>query len=92
MKEWQEELREELRSGLVAYTEDGRETPVRLDYDAKNGALYLEWHDADEQQWHLTIPHTTLMAVASAMVKRLYPTRDPTRRKKARGAESRSED
>jgi len=83
MSEWQKELREELGSGLVAYTEDGRETQVRLDYDAKDGSLGLEWQDGENQQWHLTIPHATLMALMDAMAKRLYPSARSRRRKKA---------
>jgi hypothetical protein len=80
MKEWEKALREELDSGLVAYTEDGRETQVTLDYDFKDGTLSLEWKDADDQQWFLTIPHATLMALTNAMVKRLYPSARPGRR------------
>jgi len=82
MNEWQKELREELRSGLVAYTEDGREAQVRLDFDSKDGTLGLEWKDADDQQWYLSIPYATLMALTNAMVKRLYPRADPRRRRK----------
>jgi hypothetical protein len=77
MKEWEKALREELESGLVAYTEDGRETQVRLDYDFKEGTLSLQWKDGDDQQWFLTIPHATLMALTQAMVKRLYPSARP---------------
>lgn len=80
MKEWEKALREELDSGLVAYTEDGRETQVTLDYDFKDGTLSLEWKDGDDQQWFLTIPHATLMALTNAMVKRLYPSARPGRR------------
>jgi len=80
MNEWQKALREELRLGLVAYTEDGRETQVRLDFDSKDGTLCLEWKDGDDQQWYLTIPHETLMALTGAMVKRLYPSARPRRR------------
>jgi hypothetical protein len=80
MNGWQEELREELRSGLVAYTEDGRETQVRLDFDSKEGTLSVEWKDADDQQWHLTIPYAMLMALTNAMVKRLYPSARRRRR------------
>jgi len=80
MKEWQKELREELQSGLVAYSEDGRETHVGLDFDPKDGSLLLEWKDSDDQQWHLTIPHATLMAVMNAMGKRLYPSARRKRR------------
>jgi len=82
MNEWQKALREELRLGLVAYTEDGRETQVRLDFDFKDGTLCLEWEDGDDQQWYLTIPHATLMALMGAMAKRLYPTARPRRRTK----------
>jgi hypothetical protein len=74
MNEWQKALREELQSGLIAYTEDGRETQVRVDFDSKDGTLDLEWRDEDDQQWHLTIPYSTLMALTTAMVKRLYPS------------------
>ena len=80
MNEWQKALEEELRSGLVAYTEDGREAQVRLDYDSKDGTLCLEWKDGDDQQWYLTIPYATLMALTHAMVKRLYPSEHPRRR------------
>jgi hypothetical protein len=80
MNEWQDALREELRSGLVAYTEDGRETQVRLDFDSKDGTLCLEWKDGDDRQWYLTIPHATLMALTTAMVKRLYPSARHRRR------------
>ena len=83
MNEWQKELEEELRPGLVAYTEDGRETQVRLDFDFKDGTLCLEWKDGENQQWYLTIPHATLMALTNAMVKRLYPRAQPRRRRKA---------
>ena len=92
MKEWQQELREELQSGLVACTEDGRETQVGLDFEVKDGALCLEWKDGENQQWHLTIPHATLMAVASAMAKRLYPTPEPRRRRKSTSGGARSEE
>jgi hypothetical protein len=90
MSEWQKELREELRSGLVAYAEDGRKTEVSLDFDAKAGTLRLEWEDAESQPWFLTIPHATLMALMSAMAKRLYPTAPSKRRAKATGGEGRS--
>jgi hypothetical protein len=80
MNEWQKALREELRSGLVAYTEDGRETQVRLDFDFKEGTLSLVWKDGDDQQWFLTIPYATLVALSQAMVKRLYPSARPRRR------------
>ena len=83
MSEWQKELREELGSGLVAYTEDGQEIPVRLDFDSKAGALRLQWEDGENQQWHLIIPHATLMALMDAMAKRLYPSARSRRRKKA---------
>ncbi|HUW97167.1 MAG TPA: hypothetical protein VMW58_15405 [Anaerolineae bacterium] len=83
MKEWQKELRQELESGLVAYTEDGQEIPVRLDFDSQDGTLRLEWEDGENQQWHLTIPYTTIMALMDAMVKRLYPSARTRRRKKA---------
>jgi hypothetical protein len=43
MKEWEKELREELRPGLVARTEDGREILVELDFDRRAGALGLQW-------------------------------------------------
>jgi hypothetical protein len=80
MNEWQKALREELRSGLVAYTEDGQETPVGLDFDFKEGMLSLGWKDGDDQQWFLTIPYATLVALTQAMVKRLYPSARPRRR------------
>ncbi|NIN66191.1 MAG: hypothetical protein GTO63_16155 [Anaerolineae bacterium] len=80
MNGWQKALREELEPGLVAYTEDGRETQVSLDFDFKDGALSLEWKDGDDQQWFLTIPYATLMALTQAMVKRLYPSARPRRR------------
>jgi hypothetical protein len=80
MKEWQKELREELQSGLVACSEDGRETHVDLGFDVKDGSLLLEWEDGDDQRWDLTIPHTTLMAVMNAMGKRLYPSARRKRR------------
>jgi hypothetical protein len=80
MKEWQKELREELEPGLIAHSEDGRETKVDLDFDAKDGSLRLEWKDGDDQRWHLTIPHSTLMAVMNAMAKRLYPSARHRRR------------
>jgi hypothetical protein len=83
MKEWERELRDELRPGQVAYTEDGQETPVRLDFDSRDGALCLEWEDGENQQWHLIIPHATLMALMDAMAKRLYPSARTRRRKKA---------
>ena len=83
MNESQKALKEELRPGLVAYTEDGRETEVRLAFDFKDGTLCLEWKDGENQQWHLTIPHATLMALTNAMVKRLYPRAQPRRRRKA---------
>lgn len=84
MNEWQKALREELRPGLVAYTEDGRETHVGLDFDFKDGTLRLQWKDPDDQQWYLTIPYATLMALTHAMVKRLYPSARPRRRTKAK--------
>jgi hypothetical protein len=90
MKEWQQELREELQSGLVAYTEDGRETRVELEFDPQAGALDLQWKDADDRQWHLTIPHAMLMAVMDAMAKRLYPTARSKRRTKGTGGGARS--
>jgi hypothetical protein len=74
MDEWQRALREELRSELVAYREDGREAPVRLDFDFKDGTASLEWRDGENQRWHLTIPYATLMALTDVMVKRLYPS------------------
>jgi hypothetical protein len=80
MNEWQKALEEELGSGLVAYAEDGREAQVGLDYDPKDGTLDLQWEDENDQQWHLTIPHATLMALTNAMVKRLYPTARPRQR------------
>ena len=80
MNDWQKALEEELRSGLVAHTEDGREAQVRLNYDSKDGTLRLEWKDENDQLWHLIIPHATLMALAGAMVKRLYPMARPRRR------------
>jgi hypothetical protein len=80
MNDWQKALREELRSGLIAHTEDGLEAQVGLDYDAEDGRLHLEWKDANDQQWHLIIPHAMLMALMSAMAKRLYPTARPRRR------------
>jgi hypothetical protein len=80
MKEWQKELTEELEPGLVAHSEDGRETHVDLDFDAKDGSLRLEWKVTDDGQWHLTIPHATLMAVVNAMAKRLYPSTRHRRR------------
>jgi hypothetical protein len=80
MDEWQKALREKLRSGLVAYREDGRETQVSLDFDFKDGTACLEWKDSDDQQWYLTIPYATLMALADAMVKRLYPSARRRRR------------
>ncbi len=83
MNEWQKALREELRSGLVACTADGRETPVRLDFDIKAGTLCLEWKDGADQQWSLTIPYATLVALTEAVVKRLYPTARRGRRTKA---------
>jgi hypothetical protein len=83
MDEWQKELREELASGLVAYSDDGRETQVRLDFDSQDGTLRLEWEDGENQQWHLIIPHATLMALMDAMAKRLYPSARTRRRKKA---------
>ena len=83
MNESQKTLKEELRPGLVAYTEDGRETEVRLDFDFKDGTLCLEWKEGENQQWYLTIPHATLMALTNAMVKRLYPRAQPRRRRKA---------
>jgi len=83
MNEWQKELEEELRPGLVAHTEDGQETQVGLDFDSKDGTLCLEWRDGENQQWYLTIPHATLMALTNAMVKRLYPRAQPRRRRKA---------
>jgi hypothetical protein len=86
MDDWQEELREELRSGLVAYSEDGRETPVRLGFDSKAGALRLEWEDSESQQWKLTIPHATLMALMDAMAQRLYPSARTRRRTKGKSA------
>jgi hypothetical protein len=92
MKEWQQELREELRSGLVAHSEDGRETQVESDFDPRDGTLCLEWKDADDQQWHLTIPHTMLMALMDAMAKRLYPTARSKRRTKGAGGAARSKE
>jgi hypothetical protein len=92
MSEWQKELEEELRSGLVAYAEDGREIQVGLDFDAKEGTLRLQWEDADNQPWFLTIPHDTLMALMNAMAKRLYPTARSKGRTKATGGEGRSEE
>jgi hypothetical protein len=80
MTEWQKALEEELRSGLIAHTEDGQETQVGLDYDSKDGTLRLEWKDENDQPWHLIIPHGMLMALMSAMAKRLYPTARPRRR------------
>jgi hypothetical protein len=82
MTEWQKKLEEELRSGLIAHTEDGLEAQVGLDYDSKDGKLRLEWKDENDQLWHLVIPHATLMALTNAMVKRLYPTARPRRRDK----------
>jgi hypothetical protein len=92
MKEWQRELRKELQPGLVARTEDGRETPVELDFDPQAGALRLEWKDAENRQWHLTIPHAMLMAVMEAMAKRLYPTARSKRRTKGAGGGTRSKE
>jgi hypothetical protein len=85
MKEWEKELREELRPGLVARTEDGREILVELDFDRRAGALGLQWKDAESQQWHLSIPHAMLMAVMEAMAKRLYPADRRKRRKNGTG-------
>jgi len=82
MTEWQKKLEEELRSGLIAHTEDGLEAQVGLDYDSKDGKLRLEWKDENDQLWHLVIPHATLMALTNAMVKRLYPKARPRRRDK----------
>jgi hypothetical protein len=82
MSEWQKDLREALGSGLVAHSEDGRETQVSLDFDSRDGTLRLEWKDADDQQWHLTIPYATVMALTNAMVKRLYPRAKPRGRRK----------
>ncbi|HUW97169.1 MAG TPA: hypothetical protein VMW58_15415, partial [Anaerolineae bacterium] len=59
-------------------------TPVRLDFDSKAGALCLEWEDGEDQQWHLTIPHATLMALMDAMAKRLYPSARTRRRAKGK--------
>jgi hypothetical protein len=87
MNEWQKPLTEELRSGLVAYTEDGRETQVRLDFDFKDGTARLEWKDSDDEQWYLTIPYATLMALTDVMVKRLYPSA----RLKRRGTQEKRE-
>jgi hypothetical protein len=87
MSEWEKELREELGSGLIAHAEDGRETPVSLDFDSKAGTLRLEWEDTENQPWFLTIPHETLMALMNAMAKRLYPTARSKRRTKAAGGE-----
>ena len=82
MNDWQKALREELRSGLIAHTEDGLEAQVGLNYDSKDGTLRLEWKDESDQLWHLIIPHAVLMALTNAMVKRLYPTTHPRRRDK----------
>ncbi len=92
MKDWQKALSEELQSGLVAYTEDGRETQVRLDFDSKGGTLCLEWEDGDDQQWYLTIPYAMLMALTEPMVKRLYPAARPRRRKKGTSGGARSKE
>lgn len=83
MNEWQKALREELGSELIAYREDGRETQVRLDFDFQDGTASLEWKDGENQQWYLTIPYATLMALTDVMVKRLYPSA----RLKRRGAQ-----
>jgi hypothetical protein len=92
MSEWQKELREELGSGLVAYAEDGRETEVSLDFDSKAGTLRLEWEDAANQPWFVTVPHETLMALMNAMAKRLYPTARSKGRTKATRGEGRSKE
>jgi hypothetical protein len=75
MSEWQQALTEALKPGLVARTEDGRETQARFEFDHQSGAVRLEWKDDDDQRWHLTIPHAVLMALANAMMERLYPVR-----------------
>jgi hypothetical protein len=82
MTEWQKKLEEELRPGLIARAQNGREAQVGLHYNSKDGTLRLAWKDEDDQQWHLTIPHATLMTLTNAMVKRLYPTAHPRRRSK----------
>jgi hypothetical protein len=92
MSQWEKELEEELRSGLVARAEDGRDTEVTLDFDSKAGTLRLGWEDAEDQPWFVTIPHETLMAVMNAMAKRLYPTARSKRRTKAARGEARSKD
>ncbi len=75
MSEWQQELTEALRPGLVAHAEDGRETQARLEFDYQSGTVHLEWKDDHDQRCHLTIPHAVLMALAKAMMERLYPVR-----------------
>jgi hypothetical protein len=75
MSEWQHALTEALEPGLVAHSEDGRETQARLEFDHKSGAVRLEWEDDHDQRWHLTIPHAVLVALTKAMMERLYPVR-----------------
>jgi hypothetical protein len=75
MSEWQHALAEALEPGLVAHSEDGRETQARLEFDNKSGAVRIEWEDDHNQRWHLTIPHAVLVALTNAIMERLYPVR-----------------
>jgi hypothetical protein len=75
MSESQHALTEALEPGLIAHSEDGRETQARLEFDNKSGAVRIEWEDDHDRRWHLTIPHAVLVALTKAMMERLYPLR-----------------
>ncbi len=49
MREWQQELTEQLQPGLVARTEDGQEAWVESDFDPQAGALGLQWKDLENR-------------------------------------------
>jgi len=75
MSEWQHALTEALEPGLVAHSEDGRETQARLEFVYKRRAVRFEWEDDHHLPCHLTTPHAVLVASTKAMMDRLYPVR-----------------